>query len=139
MGNLDKKFDTVEDFFWKSKKAYEPLDLIGHGLLGVFKHPDSVYIKDLRVIEDRRGNVMIFMVVHNASEYNFQDHVIESYYFNYNKDDVTSWLECQYDDEKDLWARDRRDLEELVEYSHLMKSYREQFKSSKHQIEGYAR
>lgn len=136
MGTSKLPYNTVEDFFWKSKDMWGPLDLIGKGLLDVFDHPDAVYLKDLRVIEDK-GRVKIFMVVHNASEYEYESEVIESYFFSYDKEDVTDYLQCQDINYENLYDYEREDIEDYLRGTALMSSYKDQFYNSKTIIGGY--
>ena len=127
-------YETVEDFFWEAKAPYEPLYLIGRGLLDIFDHPDAVYIKDLRVLEER-SRVRIYMVVHNSSEYDYESDVIESYYLDYDRDDVIDYLVCQGGNS--MLDVDQEYLEEYMIGTALMSSYKDQFYNSKTIIWGY--
>lgn len=131
MENDYRHFETVEDFFWGTKDVYEPLYLIGRGLLNVFKHPDAVYLKNLRVVEERlSGMVRVHMTVHNASEYDYDDHVIEKYHFEYNKDDITSWISLQYDDLDKFWEEDKEWVEDIIANEAFVKQYVKDFRES---------
>ena len=79
------------------------------------------------------------MVVHNASDYNFEDEVIESYFFNYNKDTVQDFIEYQLKADSRLANCDHWMIEEMVDNSHLMRTYKEKFRESRHFIGGNRR
>lgn len=123
---MDKSFDEFVE------QLDMPYKALAYMLLSAFKHPDAVYIKDMRTIE-YGSRAAIFLLVHNASEYDYEEGRLETYFFSYSPDDLYRYLRDVLGSKWD--EQDKEYLELVIEDSVLLKDYQKSFVNSRVTVE----